>query len=124
MQVTRVAPDWTLASRRGVVKKTHATPWANPVTLIAKLGDPSLDLNTDFARRLISERLAQCGLWRYGSGELPAYMQRAGAGLRSIAEPVNTTTDFAEFVPAILSVAERTSTHRRTHRAHPARCKS
>ena len=35
-------------------------------------------------------------------------MQRAGAGLRSIAEPVvDTTSDFAELVPAMLGVAAK-----------------
>jgi DNA invertase Pin-like site-specific DNA recombinase len=35
-------------------------------------------------------------------------MQRAGAGLRSIAEPVvDTTLDFAELVPAMLGVAPK-----------------
>jgi DNA invertase Pin-like site-specific DNA recombinase len=49
-------------------------------------------------------------------------MQRAGAGLRSIAEPVvDTTSAFAELVLAMLGIAAKLErrTHSRTHRARP-----
>jgi DNA invertase Pin-like site-specific DNA recombinase len=48
-------------------------------------------------------------------------MQRAGAGLRSIAEPVvDTTSDFAELVLAMLGVARASPDHG-AHRARPSR---
>jgi DNA invertase Pin-like site-specific DNA recombinase len=34
-------------------------------------------------------------------------MQRAGAGIRSLAEPFDTTSDFAEIIFAILGVAAK-----------------
>src|SRR5215469_7242539 len=52
-------------------------------------------------------------------------MQRAGAGIRSLAEPyLDTTSDFAEIVFAILGVAaklERRSILKHTVRAEPTR---
>ena len=52
-------------------------------------------------------------------------MQRAGAGLRSIAKPVvDTKSDFAELVLAMLSVAAKLKPRRiaeRTHGAGPMR---
>src|SRR5260370_1611477 len=47
-------------------------------------------------------------------------MQRAGAGLRSIAEPVvDTTSDFAELVLAMLGVAPKLEPPRSPHRTAP-----
>src|ERR1700712_1548296 len=51
-------------------------------------------------------------------------MQRAGAGLRSLAEPVlDTTGDFAELVLAMLGgAATETPPHRRANGEGPRRC--
>jgi DNA invertase Pin-like site-specific DNA recombinase len=50
-------------------------------------------------------------------------MQRTGAGLRSLAEPVvDTTSDFAELVLAMLGVAAKLEPpHRRAHSARTSR---
>jgi DNA invertase Pin-like site-specific DNA recombinase len=52
-------------------------------------------------------------------------MERAGAGIRSLAEPfLDTTSDFAEIIFAILGVAAKLERRRHsgTHRARPGRC--
>ncbi len=54
-------------------------------------------------------------------------LQKAGTGLRSLAEPVvNTTSDFAELVLAMLGVTAKLEppTHQGTHGARPRGCKS
>jgi DNA invertase Pin-like site-specific DNA recombinase len=53
------------------------------------------------------------------------YMARAGAGLRSLAEPVvDTTSDFAELILAMLGVAAKLEPRRMAepHSAWPRRC--
>ena len=50
-------------------------------------------------------------------------MQRAGAGIRSLAEPyLDTTFDFAEIVFVILGVAAKLERRRILERARPCRC--